>query len=105
MHAGLDTPLVNNYGVWLDEWRALGLEHTLELSWDKAVCYFGEGKQVQLGRGYGRVSRRKLREHLLNICKEAGVLFLEGNVSDIQVSETATSSRLTTSNGTQLNAK
>jgi hypothetical protein len=32
---------------------------------------------VRLGRGYGRVSRRKLREHLTRICTESGRCDLE----------------------------
>jgi hypothetical protein len=53
---------------------AAGLDHTLERSWDDAVCWFGEGRPVRLGRGYGRVSRRKLREHLAKICSDSGRL-------------------------------
>lgn len=30
-------PIVNNYGVWTDEYKALGLEHTLELTFPDAV--------------------------------------------------------------------
>ncbi len=104
--AGLDTPFVNNYGVWLDEFSALGLSHTLERSWNDAVCYFGEAQQKRLGRGYGRVSRRKLREHMLRICKEAGVAFLPGDVANISVSEgQQSSSRVTTTDGKQLDAR
>ncbi|GFH18887.1 chloroplast lycopene epsilon-cyclase [Haematococcus lacustris] len=77
-------PLVNNYGVWTDEFKALGLEHTLERSWPDASCFFGEGKPVRLGRGYGRVSRRKLREHLVAMCAEAGVTFLAAEVDSLQ---------------------
>ena len=44
--AGHDSPLVNNYGVWIDEARSLGLEHTLDKSWEDAVCYFEEGQKV-----------------------------------------------------------
>lgn len=47
-------PFVNNYGVWKDEFRELGLESTLDVSWDDAMCYFGETKEVRVGRGYGR---------------------------------------------------
>jgi hypothetical protein len=43
---GHDAPLVNNYGVWIDEARSLGLEHTLDKSWDDAACYFEEGNKV-----------------------------------------------------------
>lgn len=45
---------MNNYGVWKDEFRELGLESTLDVSWDDAMCYFGEEKEVRVGRGYGR---------------------------------------------------
>jgi len=37
---------VNNYGVWIDEARSLGLEHTLDQAWDDAACYFEEGRKV-----------------------------------------------------------
>ncbi len=47
-------PFVNNYGVWKDEFRELGLESTLDVSWDDAMCYFGEDREVRVGRGYGR---------------------------------------------------
>ena len=47
LNAGLDVPLVNNYGVWLDEFEALGMAHTLEVTFPDAVCYFGEGKEVK----------------------------------------------------------
>ncbi|KAG2438618.1 hypothetical protein HXX76_005167 [Chlamydomonas incerta] len=96
---GLDVPIVNNYGVWTDEFEALGLTHTLECSWPDAVCYFGEGNQVSVGRGYGRVSRRLLREHLLKICEEAGVRFSSAEVADIKVVEEGKLTHLTTKAG------
>ena len=43
----MDVPLVNNYGVWMDEYDALGMSHTLERTWPDAICYFGEGKEVR----------------------------------------------------------
>lgn len=58
MLTGLDVPIVNNYGVWIDEYRALGMEHTLECTFPDAVCYFGEGNEASaqprpgLGLGY-----------------------------------------------------
>jgi hypothetical protein len=39
-------PFVNNYGVWVDEFNALGLSHTLEKQYPDAECFFGEGKAV-----------------------------------------------------------
>ncbi|GIL85682.1 hypothetical protein Vretimale_13250 [Volvox reticuliferus] len=97
---GLDVPIVNNYGVWTDEFQALGLEHTLECSWPDAVCYFGEDKEVRVGRGYGRVSRRKLRAHLLSICEAAGVRFSSAEVADIQLVEGGKLTQVTTKDGT-----
>lgn len=38
---GRDAPFVNNYGVWLDEFQALGLEDTLDASEWKRLCNFG----------------------------------------------------------------
>ena len=51
--AGHDVPFVNNYGVWEDEFRELGLEHTLNATWKDALCYFGEGQEVRLPSGIG----------------------------------------------------
>ncbi|KAJ9517000.1 hypothetical protein QJQ45_027358 [Haematococcus lacustris] len=102
---GLDMPLVNNYGVWTDEFKALGLEHTLERSWPDASCFFGEGKPVRLGRGYGRVSRRKLREHLVAMCAEAGVAFLAAEVDSLQVAVGGGSTTLSMLHGGQLRAR
>lgn len=36
--------------------------------------------QVRVGRGYGRVGRRLLREHLLATCTKANVKFLPAEV-------------------------
>lgn len=43
---GPDAPFVNNYGVWVDEFEALGLAHTLEKTYADAECFFGEGRPV-----------------------------------------------------------
>lgn len=94
-HAGNDLPFVNNYGVWVDEFRDLGLEQNLDRVWEDALCYFGEGKEVRIGRQYGRVCRRRLRTHLLQRCQQNGVQFLAGLMHELeteQTSETATAS-------------
>ncbi|KAL4457454.1 hypothetical protein ABPG75_012319 [Micractinium tetrahymenae] len=75
-----EAKFVNNYGVWLDEFRELGLEHTLDAVWDDAVCFFKEAQMVRVGRPYGRVCRRRLREHLLSRCAAAGVRYVEAEV-------------------------
>ena len=95
VHAGNDVPFVNNYGVWVDEFRDLGLEQNLDRVWEDALCYFGEGKEVRIGRQYGRVCRRRLRTHLLQRCQQNGVQFLAGLMHELeteQTSETATAS-------------
>lgn len=48
--------------------------------WDDAVCYFKEQQLVRVGRPYGRVCRRRLRQHLLDRCVAAGVRFVEAEV-------------------------
>lgn len=48
---GRDVPLVNNYGVWLDEFKELGFEDTLDCSWPDVVNYFGEGNEVKVRHG------------------------------------------------------
>ena len=93
--AGNDVPFVNNYGVWVDEFRDLGLEKNLNRVWEDALCYFGEGKEVRIGRQYGRVCRRRLRKHLLQQCQENGVRFLPGLMHEMDTEQnldTATAS-------------
>ena len=85
-------PFVNNYGVWVDEFRDLGLQQCLDRVWEDALCYFGENKEVRIGRQYGRVCRRRLRDHLLQQCQQNGVQFLPGMMQQLgseQVSQTA----------------
>ncbi len=65
--AGNDVPFVNNYGVWKDEFKDLGLEGTLDREWEDAMCYFGEGREVRVGRGYGRCA------HGLKGCSSHGI--------------------------------
>ena len=38
---GMESRFTNNYGVWKDEFDKLGLAHTMDQSYDDAVCYFG----------------------------------------------------------------
>lgn len=87
--AGNDVPFVNNYGVWVDEFRDLGLEQSLNRIWEDALCYFGEGKEVRIGRQYGRVCRRKLRKALLQRCQDNGVQFLSGMMDQMETEQTS----------------
>lgn len=81
-----DTPFVNNYGVWLDEFKELGLEHCLLHTYDDALVWFNDTDPaggIGLGRGYGQVCRRRLREELLGRCKRAGVKYAPGLVDTV----------------------
>ena len=76
-------PLVywpNNYGVWLDEFEALGLTDCLEIVWPRAQVYLGEAASEAkfLSRAYGRVDRVKLKRRMLRECIQAGVTFKTG---------------------------
>eukprot|EP00216_Chloropicon_sp_CCMP2111_P006022 CAMPEP_0198235352 /NCGR_PEP_ID=MMETSP1446-20131203/1261_1 /TAXON_ID=1461542 ORGANISM="Unidentified sp, Strain CCMP2111" /NCGR_SAMPLE_ID=MMETSP1446 /ASSEMBLY_ACC=CAM_ASM_001112 /LENGTH=562 /DNA_ID=CAMNT_0043916489 /DNA_START=190 /DNA_END=1878 /DNA_ORIENTATION=+ len=86
---GPDTPFVNTYGVWEDEFVELGLGDCLELVFEDAVCHFGDSEKgcVRVGRKYARVDRAKLRGHLLDRCQKAGVGFQEGHVVDVSREE------------------
>ena len=77
-----DTPFVNTYGVWVDEFEALGLAHTLEATWPAAHCYFGEGAPTVVPRAYGRVDSAALRSALVAKCGAAGVTYVEGDLAD-----------------------
>lgn len=80
---GPDLPFVNNYGVWTDEFDALGLENCIEQTWRDSAMYIEGGSPIMIGRAYGRVSRTLLREELMKRCAEAGVSFLDSKVDRI----------------------
>ena len=89
---GQDAPWPNNYGVWADEFEALGLAGTLDRTWADAVCYFGEGREVRVGRAYARVARGALRAELARRCREPGpaggrVEFLAGTAEEVEGGE------------------
>mmetsp|Transcript_17062 Transcript_17062/g.50951 ORF Transcript_17062/g.50951 Transcript_17062/m.50951 type:complete len:580 (+) Transcript_17062:168-1907(+) len=102
---GHDVPFVNNYGVWEDEFRELGLSHTLNATWKDALCYFGEGQEVRVGRPYARVCRRKLRSHLVAACRDAGVAFVAGDVSKVDAQAAGAAASLTCSGGAAIQAR
>ncbi|CAL6390590.1 unnamed protein product [Bathycoccus prasinos] len=82
-----DAPFVNNYGVWLDEFKAIGLEHTLLHKYEDTLVWYDDSDPESgrsLGRPYGQVCRRRLREHLLSECKKSGVKYLPGIVDRVQ---------------------
>ncbi|KAG9157448.1 hypothetical protein Leryth_010284 [Lithospermum erythrorhizon] len=80
---GPDLPFTNNYGVWEDEFKELGLEGCIEHVWRDTVVYLDEGDPIFIGRAYGRVSRHLLHEELLKRCLESGVSYIDSKVESI----------------------
>ncbi|KAG4968608.1 hypothetical protein JHK87_034259 [Glycine soja] len=58
-----------------DEFESPGLEDCLDKTWPMAFVYVNDGKSKYLDRCYGRVSRRKLKERLVEGCVSNGVRF------------------------------
>lgn len=70
-------PWINNYGVWCDEFEALGLDDCFDTVWQKAVVHLDstpEGERNLL-RPYARVDRPKLKRKLLERCIARDVTF------------------------------
>lgn len=80
---GPDLPFTNNYGVWEDEFKDLGLERCIEHVWRDTIVYLDDNDPIFIGRAYGRVSRHLLHEELLKRCVEAGVSYLNTKVESI----------------------
>ncbi|KAI8565387.1 hypothetical protein RHMOL_Rhmol03G0255000 [Rhododendron molle] len=80
---GPDLPFTNNYGVWEDEFRDLGLEGCIEHVWRDTIVYLDDSDPILIGRSYGRVSRHLLHEELLKRCVESGVSYLSSKVERI----------------------
>ncbi|XP_057729586.1 capsanthin/capsorubin synthase, chromoplastic-like [Arachis stenosperma] len=77
----------NNYGVWVDEFESIDLEDCLDKTWPMACVYINERKTKYLDRRYGRVSRKKLKQKLIEGCVSNGVKFHKGKVWQIQHQE------------------
>nr|DAD44372.1 TPA_asm: hypothetical protein HUJ06_002602 [Nelumbo nucifera] len=80
---GPDLPFTNNYGVWEDEFKGLGLEKCIEHVWKDTIVYLDSDDPILIGRAYGRVSRHLLHEELLKRCVESGVSYLNSKVERI----------------------
>jgi len=102
-----DTPFCNNYGVWYDEFEDLGLSHTLKNKYDDVLVWMhAEPNNIggtDLGRAYAQVDRKKLRVELLQRCKDAGVLFHNALVENIDNEEAH--STVTCADGLALTAR
>ncbi|GLC47197.1 hypothetical protein PLESTB_001621900 [Pleodorina starrii] len=87
----------NNYGVWVDEFQAMGLEECLHVIWPKAKVWLNseaEGEKF-LDRPFGRVDRPRMKRLLLERCNEAGVTFLPAKVAGCTHGEGSSEVQLT----------
>lgn len=86
----------NNYGVWVDEFQAMGLEDCLHVTWPKAKVWLDSKDMGEkyLKRPFGRVDRPMLKRKLLNRCKSNGVTFLKQKVDSVSHSNGSSTVRL-----------
>lgn len=76
----------NNYGVWVDEFEAMGLEDCLQKVWSKSEVYLENGGPPRiLNRPYARVDRPKLKQRLLTDCIDNGVYFEVEKVESVNL--------------------
>jgi len=89
-------PWPNNYGVWVDEFEAMGLEGYLDTVWPRAAVRLTDGPagERSLDRPYGRVNRAALKARLLSDCVEAGVTFVRGAASGVDHDSTGSTLRV-----------
>ena len=73
--------------MWRDEFESPGLEDCLDKTWPMAFVYVNDGKSKYLDRCYGRVSRRKLKDRLVEVCVSNGVRFHKAKVWQVEHQE------------------
>uniref|UniRef100_A0A0E0CH36 lycopene beta-cyclase n=1 Tax=Oryza meridionalis TaxID=40149 RepID=A0A0E0CH36_9ORYZ len=75
----------NNYGVWVDEFDAMGLSHCLDAVWPSATVFTHNDEHLHaaksLHRPYARVARRKLKSTMMDRCVAHGVTFHKARVA------------------------
>lgn len=71
----------NNYGVWVDEFEAMGLSDCLDYTWQKSAVYLDESEPKILDRPYGRVNRVRLKMKMMEKCLANGVTFYQSKVT------------------------
>lgn len=83
LDGALDKPWPNHYGVWYDEFSAVGLEQCATAVYPTTAIYAGDDKIV-LDREYLRVDRVKLKRELMQRCRDAGATFRTAMVQRVQ---------------------
>jgi lycopene cyclase-like protein len=103
----------NNYGVWCDEFQALGFEDCYRASWPRAQVIFGDADTPEendrqtgkfLDRAYAQVDRAKLKSKLIYRAMENKVEFGTQNVKSVKHEEDDVS-EVTLSDGSVVFAK
>ncbi|GJD08820.1 Lycopene beta cyclase, chloroplastic [Galdieria sulphuraria] len=79
----IDKPWKNNYGVWLDRMESLQLADCLSPVWSNTRVHIDNNRTRLLPFAYGKVDRNRMKQKLLNVCKESGVVFFEDSVANI----------------------
>ncbi|XP_020111069.1 capsanthin/capsorubin synthase, chromoplastic-like [Ananas comosus] len=92
----------NNYGVWVDEFAAMGLDPFLDKTWPMTAVIVDDRRTKYLNRPYGRISRNGLKTHLLQECTSHGVEFHQAKAWEVKHNEF--SSAISCSSGYELKA-
>ncbi|CAI5519438.1 unnamed protein product [Closterium sp. Naga37s-1] len=100
---GRDAPFVNNYGVWLDDFKAIGLDHCIDQVWTDTILYTDSDVPITTGRAYGRVERSRLHNELVLRCQQAGVRYVEKEVESMD--DDARSSSVACTDGSRINSR
>jgi len=109
----------NNYGVWQDEWQALGqrlgytqeMEDCLEYKWEYTDLFLGgansrpRDERLRLNRGYARVDRLRLKKMCRDKLERAGASIVGDAVDRAGVEHREKDSVVTTRGGDQIVAK
>ncbi|KAL5721186.1 hypothetical protein ACHQM5_013778 [Ranunculus cassubicifolius] len=77
----------NNYGVWVDEFKSMGLETCIDKSWPMTTVYIDDSRTKYLDRPYGRVNRKLLKTRLMEGCMEYGVKFHKAKAWEVSHKE------------------
>jgi len=93
----LDVGWIPNYGVWVDEVEPLGLKECLMTIWPTATVFMGGSsgdEKIVLNRPYGRIDRKKIKEHFLSRCSKYGVRMEKVAVKSLLHEKSMTSVKL-----------
>ncbi|XP_078443255.1 lycopene cyclase [Wolffia australiana] len=93
----------NNYGVWVDEFEAMGLLDCLDATWPGAAVHIDSATKKLLHRPYGRVNRKQLKLKMMQNCVSNGVSFHQAKV--LSASHGPEQSDLVCSDGSAVSAR